>query len=94
MLYLILVSLPLLFGDGQTSGTLFNYHFDPVQTGLAYLGLVIGFLIAGFFQMRVQTLIYRVLTEKNGEGRPEYRLLPMTVGILSPCFLTIINNAS
>ncbi|KZT35958.1 MFS general substrate transporter [Sistotremastrum suecicum HHB10207 ss-3] len=82
MLYLILVSLPLLFGsDRQVSdaNNLFTYKFTPIQEGLSYLGLVIGFILGGTFQMRAQTFIYRTLTEKNGVGRPEYRLLPMTI---------------
>ena len=79
MLYLILVSLPLLFGSRTPTSPspLFTHNFSPIDQGLSYLGLVVGFFIAGIFQMQAQTIIYRFFTAKNGEGRPEYRLLPM-----------------
>jgi len=91
MLYLILVSLPLLFGTTTSSpsstpphkspSSLFSYSFNPSSKGLAYLGLVIGFFIAGIFQMNAQSQIYRRLSKRHGEGRPEYRLLPMMVSV-------------
>jgi hypothetical protein len=81
MLYFLLVSLPLLFGAEVSGSSLFSYNFDPIEGGLANLGLVVGFWVAGIFQMQAQTMIYRHLSKKHGEGRPEYRLLPMTVWI-------------
>jgi hypothetical protein len=91
MLYLILVSLPLLFGASASSGSdpspLFTYSFSPVSEGLANLSLVIGFLLAGMVQMHVQTQIYRRLSKKHGgDGRPEYRLVPMMVRISKPIY--------
>jgi len=80
LLYFLLVSLPLLFGT-EGSGSLFTYHFDPIESGLSNLGLVAGFWAAGIFQMQAQTIIYRRLSKKHGEGRPEYRLLPMMLSV-------------
>lgn len=81
MLYLVLVSMPLLF-EGEDGGNLFNYGFNPTQTGLTYLSLVVGFLLGGFFQMRFQHYIYIRLTKLNGESRPEYRLFTIMFGLV------------
>lgn len=81
MLYLFLVSLPLLFGsDSPTSSKLFSYDFTTIQTGLSYMGLSVGFVLGCVFQIYAQTFVYRMLSSRNGEGRPEYRLLPLSVG--------------
>ncbi|KAF8583941.1 MFS general substrate transporter [Ramaria rubella] len=82
MLYLLLTSLPLLFGEAQSRPELFNYGFDSIGTGLSYLGLIIGFFLGCIAQVYSQTRIWNLLTKRNGEGRPEYRLLPMTAGML------------
>jgi len=79
MLYLLLTSLPLLFGREQSQPGLFNYDFNSIGTGLSYLGLAIGFFFGCLVQIYSQTKIWNFLTKRNGEGRPEYRLLPMTV---------------
>ncbi|KAF8576203.1 MFS general substrate transporter [Ramaria rubella] len=73
MLYLLLTSLPLLF-EAQ--------RFDNIGTGLSYLGLIIGFFLGCIAQVYSQTHIWNLLTKRNGESRPEYRLLPMTAGML------------
>jgi hypothetical protein len=49
MLYLLLVSLPLLFGS-DTGGPLFNYGFSTIGSGLSYIGLGIGFAIAVYLR--------------------------------------------
>ncbi|KAF8574436.1 MFS general substrate transporter [Ramaria rubella] len=82
MLYLLLTSLPLLFGEAQSHPELFNYGFDNIGTGLSYLGLIIGFFLGCIAQVYSQTHIWNFLTKRNGESRPEYRLLPMTAGML------------
>jgi DHA1 family multidrug resistance protein-like MFS transporter len=79
MLYLLLTSLPLLFGKDQSRPDLFNYGFNSIGTGLSYLGLALGFFLGCIAQIYSQTRIWDVLTKRNGEGRPEYRLLPVTV---------------
>ncbi|KZS95512.1 MFS general substrate transporter [Sistotremastrum niveocremeum HHB9708] len=81
MLYLILVSIPLLFKGEDTDGKLFNYGFNATQTGLCYLSLVVGFVLGGFFQMHFQHYIYLRLTKLNGESRPEYRLFTILFGL-------------
>lgn len=79
MLYLLLTSLPLLFGAANVHGGLFNYGFSATGLGLAYLGLAAGLFVGFACALVVQTRLWAVLTLRNGEGRPEYRLLPMTV---------------
>lgn len=81
MLYLILVSLPLLFGK-QNHG-LFSYKFAPEGLGLSYLGLLLGFLIGGLFQVWFQGWVWEKLKARNnGETRPEYRLVSTSVRVL------------
>jgi len=81
MLYLILVSLPLLFGDGAHGGHLFNYGFKPSIGGLFYLSLLVGFILGGIYQSWFQNWIYVKLTKRNGESRPEYRMLSAILGL-------------
>lgn len=80
--YVILTSLPLLFGSSDRSGNLFNYGFTTLQTGVSYWSLIVGFSIGFIIQAIAQPWVWKYLTERNGESRPEYRLLPMTVGML------------
>ncbi|EPQ61015.1 MFS general substrate transporter [Gloeophyllum trabeum ATCC 11539] len=80
MLYLLLTSLPLLYRDGQ--GRLFSYHLSVTRSGLCYLGLAVGFVIASFTTAYGSRRLYNHLVKVNGEQRPEYRLLPMTVGMI------------
>jgi MFS transporter, DHA1 family, multidrug resistance protein len=79
MLYLLLTSMPILSGDAQRRPELFNYGFNTIGTGCSYLGLSAGLFLGGLVQMYSQTKIWNYLTKRNGETRPEYRLLPMTV---------------
>ena len=79
MLYLLLTSLPLLFGAKDIREGLFNYGFDSTGLGLAYLGLAAGLFLGFTCAVVAQTRLWTILTRKNGESRPEYRLLPMTV---------------
>ncbi|KZV82563.1 MFS general substrate transporter [Exidia glandulosa HHB12029] len=81
MLYLLLTSLPLLFGAADARTGLFNYGFSSTSLGLAYLGLAAGFLVGFGCALIAQTRLWTILTRRNGEGRPEYRLLPMTAGM-------------
>lgn len=80
LFYVLLTASPLLFGKSERTRGLFNYSFDTLQLGLSYLGLIIGFLIGFVIQLNAQPAIWKYLTHRNGESRPEYRLLPMTVG--------------
>ncbi|KZT23791.1 MFS general substrate transporter [Neolentinus lepideus HHB14362 ss-1] len=79
MLYLLLTSLPLLYRNGQ--GRLFSYNFSTIS-GLCYLGLAIGFIVASTMTAYGSTRLYNHLVKVNGEHRPEYRLLPMTAGMI------------
>ncbi|KAF8499316.1 major facilitator superfamily domain-containing protein [Gautieria morchelliformis] len=82
ILYLLLTSLPLLFGNAQRRPELFNYGFNSRGTGFSYLGLCAGLFLGSLVQMYSQNKIWNFLTKRNGEGRPEYRLLPMTAGMI------------
>ncbi|TFK57554.1 MFS general substrate transporter [Heliocybe sulcata] len=79
MLYLLLTSLPLLYRNGQ--GRLFSYNFSTTS-GLCYLGLAIGFIVASSMTAYGSRRLYNHLVKVNGEHRPEYRLLPMTAGMI------------
>ncbi|EJD50112.1 MFS general substrate transporter [Auricularia subglabra TFB-10046 SS5] len=81
MLYLLLTSLPLLFGAADARAGLFNYGFNSTGLGLAYLGLAAGLLVGFTCAVVAHTRLWTILTRRNGEGRPEYRLLPMTAGM-------------
>ncbi|KAF8580037.1 MFS general substrate transporter [Ramaria rubella] len=49
---------------------------------LASLVLSSAFFLGCIAQVYSQTHIWNLLTKRNGESRPEYRLLPMTAGML------------
>ncbi|KIJ54222.1 hypothetical protein M422DRAFT_241474 [Sphaerobolus stellatus SS14] len=82
MFYVLLTSIPLLFENEERVPQLFNYGFDQVESGLSYLGIILGFLVGFVFQINVQPRLWTFLTKRNGESRPEYRLYTMSAGII------------
>ncbi|KAF8511161.1 MFS general substrate transporter [Gautieria morchelliformis] len=82
ILYLLLTSLPLLFGNAHRTPRLFNYGFNTIGTGFSYLGLSAGLSLGSLVQMYSQNKLWNFLTKRNGEGRPEYRLMPVTAGMI------------
>ncbi|KAJ4329403.1 hypothetical protein N0V84_000037 [Fusarium piperis] len=81
-LYLALIYgyLYLLF---TTFSTVFpeQYGFSIDTLGLAFLGLGIGCMIALIVLSWLSDWLQDRLTEKHGESKPEYRLLPIVLGI-------------
>lgn len=65
-----------------TLGTVFqnNYSFTPGQSGLAYLGLMFGFLFCQLTLARFSDRYMVKMEAKNNDKRPEYRLPPMFIG--------------
>ncbi|TGO30351.1 hypothetical protein BPAE_0006g00910 [Botrytis paeoniae] len=65
-----------------TLGTVFqdNYSFTPGQSGLAYLGLMFGFLFCQLTLARFSDRYMLKMEAKNNDKRPEYRLPPMFIG--------------
>ncbi|TGO49249.1 hypothetical protein BCON_0216g00230 [Botryotinia convoluta] len=65
-----------------TLGTVFqdNYYFTPGQSGLAYLGLMFGFLFCQLTLARFSDRYILKMEAKNKDKRPEYRLPPMFIG--------------
>ncbi|TGO48450.1 hypothetical protein BOTNAR_0475g00070 [Botryotinia narcissicola] len=65
-----------------TLGTAFqnNYSFTPGQSGLAYLGLMFGFLFCQLTLARFSDRYMLKMETKNNDKRPEYRLPPMFIG--------------
>ncbi|KAJ3469393.1 hypothetical protein MRS44_003458 [Fusarium solani] len=81
-LYLALVYgyLYLLF---TTFSTVFpeQYGFGIDTLGLAFLGLGIGCMLALIVLSWLSDWVQDHLTEKHGQSKPEYRLLPIVLGI-------------
>lgn len=76
ILYLFFGAIPLVFET--------TYGFEQYQTGLAFLGLLVGMLI-GVSTDPLWQRNYRRLVRKNGvatanEGEPEWRLPPAIAG--------------
>ncbi|KAI1127557.1 polyamine transporter 1 [Nemania abortiva] len=72
LLYLFLTAYPLVFQV--------VHGFNAGQSGLAFLGLVIGQLIAGVTVLATQPWYQRKLTANNGVPIPEWRLPIVMVG--------------
>ncbi|KAN0097326.1 Major facilitator superfamily domain containing protein [Tylopilus felleus] len=71
--YLMFATFPGLFAS--------NYHFSVGMSGLAYLGLGLGFLVATVFGARISDQIYHRLAMKNGgQGTPEMRVPALIFG--------------
>jgi len=77
--YLMFATFPTLF--------ITEYGFSPGTSGLAYLGLGLGFLSSTWFGGSVGTTIYLSLAKRNGgKGTPEMRL---PIFILSSIFVPV-----
>ncbi|ESZ98417.1 hypothetical protein SBOR_1198 [Sclerotinia borealis F-4128] len=65
-----------------TLGTVFqnNYSFTPGQSGLAYFGLMFGFLFCQLTLARFSDRYMLHLETKHHDKKPEYRLPPMFIG--------------
>lgn len=66
-----------------TVGTVFQdvYGFTPGESGLAYLGMAIGFLIGQFILGPFSDgYVSRMKAKHQGEGKPEHRLPPLLLG--------------
>jgi len=69
---------------------LFSYNWSDTTWGLAYLALGLGFSSSTIMNSIIQDRIYRYLTRKHGEGRPEWRLVSTQMGMFFvPCGLLI-----
>ena len=72
-LYLLLTTFPIVYQH--------NYGFSPGLTGLTYLGIGFGFILAILFGIPQIDKQYRRLTAKNnGVSMPEFRLPVANVG--------------
>ncbi|KAG2132064.1 major facilitator superfamily domain-containing protein [Suillus clintonianus] len=71
--YLMFATFPDLF-----SGV---YHFSTGVSGLAYIGVGVGFLSATILGAKLSNMTYTYLAAKNGgKGKPEMRVPPLIIG--------------
>ncbi|KIJ66432.1 hypothetical protein HYDPIDRAFT_86594 [Hydnomerulius pinastri MD-312] len=71
--YIMFTTFPNLFSE--------VYHFNTGVGGLAYLGVGLGFLLAGLFGAKISDKIYLHLANKNGgKGKPEMRIPSLVFG--------------
>ncbi|GAA5827948.1 hypothetical protein JCM11251_005660 [Rhodosporidiobolus azoricus] len=83
IIYVFLVSLPLLFERHDTPTGIFSYNWPAGTAGLPYIGLGIGFLSSAFTAATFQDRIYKALSKRYGSnGEPEYRLVITQIGML------------
>ncbi|KAM0709309.1 hypothetical protein Q7P35_003347 [Cladosporium inversicolor] len=68
VVYLFNESFPLVFGSEEGHG------FDTGQTGLTFLGIAVGALIAACFYPLQERYYLRRVAENNGKGVPEARM--------------------
>ncbi|EMD32771.1 hypothetical protein CERSUDRAFT_68483 [Gelatoporia subvermispora B] len=81
MLYLQIVTIPLLFGPTPLYG-LFTYGWTNGNDGLAYLSVGAGVLLSFITSILTLNRSYRALCKRYGEEKPEYRMPYMQVGML------------
>ncbi|SCV72192.1 BQ2448_4886 [Microbotryum intermedium] len=75
IIYVFLVSLPLLYERHDPPDALFTYNWKPTITGLSYLGLGCGFFSSAFTAASLQDRIYVYCSRRyKNDGQPEYRL--------------------
>ncbi len=72
LLYLFLTAYPLVFQG--------IHHFNAGQSGLAFIGMVVGQLFAGVAVLCTQPWYQRKLAANNGVPIPEWRLPIIIVG--------------
>ncbi|EIW82421.1 multidrug resistance protein 4 [Coniophora puteana RWD-64-598 SS2] len=71
--YLMFATFPDLFSG--------EYHFNTGVSGLAYIGLGLGFLLATLFGAHISDKIYLNLCNRNGgKGKPEMRIPSLIIG--------------
>ncbi|KZT09238.1 MFS general substrate transporter [Laetiporus sulphureus 93-53] len=81
ILYLHIVTIPLLFGPTPLYG-LFTYRWHDGNEGLAYLGAGSGCYISIFFCIVTLNRSYRWLCKKYDTQKPEFRMPAMQLGML------------
>ncbi|OCH87210.1 MFS general substrate transporter [Obba rivulosa] len=81
MLYLMLVTIPLLFGPAPLYG-LFTYRWQGGNEGLSYLSAAVGCLLALVASVLTLNRSYIALCKKYGEKKPEFRMPFMQAGML------------
>ncbi|KAI0923194.1 hypothetical protein AcV7_005778 [Taiwanofungus camphoratus] len=81
VLYLHIVTIPLLFGPVPLYG-LFTYGWQGGNEGLAYMGAGAGCYLAIFFCIFTLNRIYRVLCKRYGTQKPEFRMPAMQFGMM------------
>ncbi|CAI7668988.1 unnamed protein product [Penicillium manginii] len=78
-LYLFFTTIPSVFGN--------TYHWSTGISGLAYLGIGLGFLIGFVVQARTSDrIIVKAIARNNGKYQPEMRLPTM---IFYACFIPV-----
>ncbi|GJJ13599.1 hypothetical protein Clacol_007855 [Clathrus columnatus] len=71
--YLMFTTFPALYTD--------VYHFSLGVSGLAYIGLGVGLIIATLFGVKISNTIYNKLADRNGGvGTPEMRIPSLIFG--------------
>ncbi|OCL06356.1 MFS general substrate transporter [Glonium stellatum] len=73
-LLLVLATLGLLFQD--------QYNFSPEASGLAYLGMTLGFVFSQIGLGHFSDTYVSKIERKHGVHKPEYRLPPLLLGAL------------
>ncbi|KAI0916858.1 hypothetical protein AcW1_007807 [Taiwanofungus camphoratus] len=81
VLYLHLVTIPLLFGPVPLYG-LFTYGWKGGNEGLAYMGAGTGCYLSIIFCIFTLNRTYRALCNKYGTQKPEFRMPAMQVGMM------------
>ncbi|KAI1800203.1 MFS general substrate transporter [Daldinia bambusicola] len=82
VLYLFFGAFPLVFGN--------TYGFNLWQTGLCFLGIFIGMLVAAATDPIWRRINHRLLAQNNGVPEPEFRLPSAIAGaVLVPIGLFI-----
>lgn len=79
---LIFASMYSLYSNYATIWSDPPYNFGQTQVALTYLSPAIGFIVASCFIVPLVDRIYKSLAEKNGEGKPEYRLPLANIGAI------------
>lgn len=81
--FIQLTTLPLLWGPTESFG-LFSYKWQHGLTGLSYLGGGVGLVWATLFGFTITNRCQAWMTARygNGEGRPEFRMPILQVGML------------
>jgi DHA1 family multidrug resistance protein-like MFS transporter len=80
IIYVLIVTIPLLFASDPDDPTLFHYGWSKSIVPLSYVGLGVGFFSAAFTAAQAQNRIYAYLCGRNGDkGQPEYRVSRKTL---------------